>query len=81
MAQYDAVCAWGIPDHALLQRLAGIEVPVLVANGDSDPMILPRYSYLLTGLIPHARLTIYPTRPTGFSSSTTRGSPPMSLPS
>jgi hypothetical protein len=23
-----------------------------VANGDSDPMILPHYSYLLAGLIP-----------------------------
>ena len=26
--------------------------PVFVANGDSDPMILPHYSYLLAGLIP-----------------------------
>src|SRR5881275_1904600 len=39
-AQYDAVCAWGIPNHALLQRVAAIELPVFVANGDSDPMIL-----------------------------------------
>jgi limonene-1,2-epoxide hydrolase len=23
-AQYDVVCAWGIPDHALLQRLSAI---------------------------------------------------------
>ena len=23
-AQYDAVCSWGIPDHAALQRLAAI---------------------------------------------------------
>jgi pimeloyl-ACP methyl ester carboxylesterase len=44
-AQYDAVCAWGIPDHALLQRLPAISQPVFVANGDSDPMILPHYSY------------------------------------
>jgi pimeloyl-ACP methyl ester carboxylesterase len=66
MAQYDAVCAWGIPDHALLQRLAGIEVPVFVANGDSDPMILPRYSYLLAGLISHATVTIYPDAAHGF---------------
>ena len=44
-AQYDAVCAWGIPDHALLQRLSAIDMPVFVANGDSDPMILPHYSY------------------------------------
>jgi pimeloyl-ACP methyl ester carboxylesterase len=41
-------------------------MPVLVANGDSDPMILPRYSYLLAGLIPGARLTIYPDAAHGF---------------
>ena len=35
-AQYDAVCTWGIPDHARLQRVAAIEAPVFVANGDSD---------------------------------------------
>ena len=65
-AQYDAVCAWGIPDHALLQRVSAIEVPVMVANGDSDPMILPHYSYLLGGLIPHARVKIYPDSAHGF---------------
>jgi pimeloyl-ACP methyl ester carboxylesterase len=65
-AQYDAVCTWGIPDHALLQRLAAIEMPVFAANGDSDPMILPHYSYLLAGLIPHARVTIYPDAAHGF---------------
>ena len=59
-AQYDAVCTWGIPDHALLERLSVIDVPVFVANGDSDPMILPRYSYLLAGLIPDTRVKIYP---------------------
>ncbi len=65
-AQYDAVCAWGIPNHALLQRVAGIGLPVFVANGDSDPMILPRYSYLLAGLLPNARVTIYPDAAHGF---------------
>jgi hypothetical protein len=39
---------------------------VFVANGDSDPMILPRYSYLLAGLLPDARLTIYPDSAHGF---------------
>ena len=39
---------------------------MFVANGDSDPMILPRYSYLLTGLLPNARLTIYPDSAHGF---------------
>lgn len=65
-AQYDAVCAWGIPDHSALERLSAIEMPVFVANGDSDPMILPRYSYLLAGLIPQARLKIYPDSAHGF---------------
>jgi len=65
-AQYDAVCAWGIPNHALLQRVSAIEVPVFVANGDSDPMIRPHYSYLLAGLIPGARLKIYPDAAHGF---------------
>src|SRR5271169_5324089 len=65
-AQYDAVCTWGIPDHARLQRLSCLEMPVFVANGDSDPMILPHYSYLLAGLIPHARVKIYPDSAHGF---------------
>jgi pimeloyl-ACP methyl ester carboxylesterase len=65
-AQYDAVCTWGIPDHAALQRVAAIEHPVFVANGDSDPMILPHYSYLLAGLIPQAQVKIYPDSAHGF---------------
>jgi pimeloyl-ACP methyl ester carboxylesterase len=65
-AQYDAVCAWGIPNHALLQRVAAIDLPVFVANGDSDPMIRPVYSYLLAGLLPDARIKIYPDSAHGF---------------
>ena len=65
-AQYDAVCTWGIPNHALLQRLSCLEMPVFVANGDSDPMILPHYSYLLAGLIPQASVKIYPDAAHGF---------------
>jgi pimeloyl-ACP methyl ester carboxylesterase len=65
-AQYDAVCAWGIPNHSMLQRVAAIEMPVFVANGDSDPMILPRYSHLLAGLLPDAWLKIYPDSAHGF---------------
>jgi len=65
-AQYDAICAWGIPNHALLERVTGIQLPVFVANGDSDPMILPRYSHLLAGLLPDARLKIYPDSAHGF---------------
>ncbi len=66
LAQYDAVCAWGVPNHSLLERVSAIQRPVFVANGDSDPMILPRYSHLLAGLIPEARLKIYPDSAHGF---------------
>jgi pimeloyl-ACP methyl ester carboxylesterase len=66
LAQYDAVCAWGEPNHSLLERVSAIDKPVLVASGDSDPMILPRYSYLLAGLIPGAEIKIYPDAAHGF---------------
>ncbi|MBR7835026.1 alpha/beta hydrolase [Actinospica durhamensis] len=66
VAQYDAVTRWGIPNHALLQRVQGITQPVFVANGDSDPMILPRYSHLLAGLLPDATVKIYPDAAHGF---------------
>jgi pimeloyl-ACP methyl ester carboxylesterase len=65
-AQYDAVCRWGIPNHSLLQRPGATEMSVFVANGYSDPMILPHYSYLLAGLIPQARVKIYPDSAHGF---------------
>ncbi|MHB8235162.1 MAG: alpha/beta fold hydrolase [Solirubrobacteraceae bacterium] len=65
-AQYDAVCDWGIPDHGQLERVNSIGMPVLVANGDSDPMIRTHYSYLLAGLIPGARIKIYPDAAHGF---------------
>ena len=66
LAQYDAVCDWGIPNHPLLQRLSAVAVPVFVANGASDPMILPHYSYLIAGLVPQARLKIYADSAHGF---------------
>jgi len=65
-AQYDAVCNWGVPDHSLLQRLSCLDLPVFVANGDSDRMILPHYSHLVAGLIPQARVKIYPDAAHGF---------------
>ena len=65
-AQYDAVCEWGIPDHGQLQRVSAIRMPVFVANGDSDPMILPHFSYLLAGLIAQARVKIYSDAAHGF---------------
>jgi pimeloyl-ACP methyl ester carboxylesterase len=66
LAQYDAVTRWGIPNHALLQRPQAITQPVFIANGDSDPMILPRYSHLLAGLLPDATIKIYPDAAHGF---------------
>jgi pimeloyl-ACP methyl ester carboxylesterase len=65
-AQYDAVCTWGIPDHARLQRVSALDLPIFVVAGDHDPMILPHYSYLLAGLIPQARIAIYPDAAHGF---------------
>ena len=66
LAQYDAVCTWGQPNHSMLERVSAIGQPVFVANGDSDPMILPHYSYLLAGLVPGARVKIYPDSAHGF---------------
>ena len=66
LAQYDAVCEWGIPNHAVLERIRAIKMPVFVANGDNDPMVLPHFSYLLAGLIPQAQLKIYPDSAHGF---------------
>ena len=65
-AQYDAVCAWGIPNHALLQRLSAIQQRVFIANGESDPMIAPHFSNLVAGLIPGAKVKIYPDSAHGF---------------
>jgi pimeloyl-ACP methyl ester carboxylesterase len=65
-AQYDAVCSWGVPSHALLERMRAIEPPVFIAAGDGDRMILPHYSYLLAGLIPAATVKIYSDSAHGF---------------
>jgi pimeloyl-ACP methyl ester carboxylesterase len=65
-AQYAAVCEWGEPNHARLQRVEAITAPVFIANGDRDPMIRPRYSHLLAGLIPGSTLKIYPDAAHGF---------------
>ena len=64
--QYDAIVDWGIPDHAALQRLTGIKSPTLVIQGDNDLMIPTKLSHLLTGLIPDARIQIYPDAAHGF---------------
>jgi pimeloyl-ACP methyl ester carboxylesterase len=66
VAQHEAVCEWGIPNRSLLERVEAITAPVFVANGDSDPMILPKYSHLLAGLLPNVKLKIYPDAAHGF---------------
>ena len=65
-AQYDAVVEWGIPDHAALQRLTGIQSQTLVIQGDNDLMIPTRLSHLMAGLIPAAEIRIYPDSAHGF---------------
>jgi pimeloyl-ACP methyl ester carboxylesterase len=65
-AQYDAIVEWGIPDHAALQRLTGISCPTLVVQGDDDLMIPTKLSHLMAGLIPDARIRIYPDAAHGF---------------
>ena len=64
--QYDAIVEWGIPDHAALQRLTGIKSPTLILQGDGDLMIPPALSHLMAGLIPDARIRIYPDAAHGF---------------
>ncbi|CAL9376222.1 alpha/beta fold hydrolase [Streptomyces sp. enrichment culture] len=59
-AQYDAVLEWGVPDHSALQRLTGIQAPTLIVQGDDDLMIPTKASHLMAGLIPDARIRIYP---------------------
>ena len=56
----------GSPTTGSCSDCSAIEVPVFVANGDSDPMILPHYSCLIAGLVPQARLKIYPDSAHGF---------------
>jgi pimeloyl-ACP methyl ester carboxylesterase len=65
-AQSAAIIEWGIRDFARLARLASIQAPTLVANGDNDIMIPTVNSYLLAGHLPNARLTIYPDAGHGF---------------
>ena len=36
-------CANGVPELRALGRYGAIKMPVFIANGDSDPMILPRF--------------------------------------
>src|SRR2546423_4217962 len=46
-AQLAAITAWGIPDSSMLNRLAALTQPPLVANGDDDRMMHTKNSRLL----------------------------------
>lgn len=57
---------WGTPNFGMLQRLAAIQQPVFIANGDDDRMILPWYSHLTASLIPDAFVKLHPDSAHGF---------------
>jgi pimeloyl-ACP methyl ester carboxylesterase len=59
-AQYEAVLAWGAPDWTAVARLRDISQPTLILQGDDDIMIPTAASHTLAGLIPNAKITIYP---------------------
>jgi pimeloyl-ACP methyl ester carboxylesterase len=59
-AQYQAVLAWGVQDWASVGRLREISQPTLILQGDADIMIPTAASHTMAGLIPNAKLTIYP---------------------
>jgi pimeloyl-ACP methyl ester carboxylesterase len=57
---YDAVLSWGAPDWDALANLTNITQPTLIFQGHNDAMIATRASHTLAGLIPDARIVIYP---------------------
>src|SRR5689334_180255 len=59
-AQYRAVLAWGEPAGDLVERLGAITQPTLVLQGDADIMIPTKASHALAGLLPDARLRVFP---------------------
>jgi pimeloyl-ACP methyl ester carboxylesterase len=65
-AQQTAISAWGVREDSRLQRLASIQHPVLVANGDNDEMVPTKNTYLLAEHLPNAKMSIYPDAGHGF---------------
>jgi pimeloyl-ACP methyl ester carboxylesterase len=74
LAQVKAIRAAGRSEP---DDLSLITQPVFVANGDHDLMVASSHSADLARRLPNARLTIYPTRATAVSSSTTTRSSPQ----
>jgi fermentation-respiration switch protein FrsA (DUF1100 family) len=56
----------GNVDNAALDRLTAISSPTLIIQGDGDLMIPTKLSHLMAGLIPDARIRIYPDAAHGF---------------
>lgn len=57
---YDAVLSWGVRDWDAVENLTNITQPTLIFQGDHDKMIATRASHTMAGLIPDARIVIYP---------------------
>ncbi|WP_159618656.1 alpha/beta fold hydrolase [Arthrobacter zhaoguopingii] len=57
---HGAVLAWGRPDWQAVQSLTRIQQPTLILQGDNDLMIPTPASHLMAGLIPDARIRIFP---------------------
>jgi pimeloyl-ACP methyl ester carboxylesterase len=57
---YKAVLSWGVRDWDAVARLAELPQPTLIFQGDDDVMIPTRASHTLAGVIPDARLVVYP---------------------
>lgn len=59
-AQYEAVLNWGRRDWDAVARLADVQHPTLILQGDNDIMIPTKASHTLAGLIPNSTLRIFP---------------------
>jgi pimeloyl-ACP methyl ester carboxylesterase len=57
---YKAVLSWGVRDWDAVARLVDITQPTLIFQGDNDVMIPTRASHTLAGLIPDARIVVFP---------------------
>lgn len=65
-AQAAAIAAFGAPEASLLDALATVNHPTLVANGQGDIMVPAFKSYALAMRMPHAKLILYPASGHGF---------------
>ncbi|MDQ0867524.1 alpha/beta fold hydrolase [Arthrobacter globiformis] len=57
---HGAVLAWGQLDWDAVHTLTSIRQPTLILQGDNDLMIPTAASYLMAGLLPDARIRIFP---------------------